>query len=61
MLPGLMPAMRAMLDDEAPESALELAYMANRQLRGDEQELEFIAKRLRHGPSPIPSWIAAGP
>lgn len=54
MLPGLMPAMRAMLDDEAPESALELAYMANRQLRGDEQELEFIAKRLRHGPSPYP-------
>jgi hypothetical protein len=54
LLPGLIPGMRAMLDDEASESALELAYLANRNLRGDEQEMEFVAKRLRHGPSPYP-------
>jgi hypothetical protein len=54
MLPGMVAGLTAMAADEAPESALELAYMANRNLRGDEQEVEFVAKRLRHGPSPYP-------
>lgn len=54
LLPGMVAGLTAMAADEAPESALELAYMANRNMRGDEQELEFIAKRLRHGLSPYP-------
>ncbi|WP_086824936.1 SAVMC3_10250 family protein [Allokutzneria sp. NRRL B-24872] len=54
MLPGMVEGLTAVAEDEAPESALELAYLANRNLRGDEQEVEFVAKRLRHGPSPYP-------
>jgi hypothetical protein len=54
MLPGMVQGLSAMTDDEAPDSALELAHLANRNARGDEQEVEFIAKRLRHGPSPYP-------
>jgi hypothetical protein len=53
-LPGMVQGLTAISDDEAPDGALELAYLAHRQMRGDEQEVEFIAKRLRHGPSPYP-------
>jgi hypothetical protein len=54
MLPGMVQGLTALAADEAPEGALELAHLANRNARGDEQEVEFIAKRLRHGPSPYP-------
>jgi len=54
MLPGMVRGLTAISDDEAPDGALELAYLAQRNARGDEQEVEFIAKRLRHGPSPYP-------
>lgn len=54
MLPGTVEGLTAIAADEAPEGALELVYTANRNLRGDEQEVEFVAKRLRHGPSPYP-------
>ncbi|GAA3436917.1 DUF7019 family protein [Kutzneria kofuensis] len=53
-LPGLVQGLEAIAADDAAESSLELAYLANRNLRGDEQEVEFVAKRLRHGPSPYP-------
>jgi hypothetical protein len=54
MLPGMVQGLTAITDDEAPEGVLELAHLAQRNARGDEQEVEFIAKRLRHGPSPYP-------
>jgi hypothetical protein len=54
MLPGMVQGLTAITDDEAPEGVLELAHLAQKNARGDEQEVEFIAKRLRHGPSPYP-------
>ncbi|NBH02912.1 SAVMC3_10250 family protein [Amycolatopsis sp. SID8362] len=54
MLPGMVRGLSALAADDAPASALELAYLANRNARGEEQEVEFVAKRLRHGPSPYP-------
>ncbi|MEU0531248.1 DUF7019 family protein [Amycolatopsis tolypomycina] len=61
MLPGMVAGLTAMAADEAPKDALELAYLAHRNGRGDEQELEFVAKRLRHGPSPYPELDAGRP
>ena len=54
LLPGMVEGLTAMAADDAPANALELAHMANRNLRADQQEVEFIAKRLAHGPSPYP-------
>lgn len=45
-------------DDEAPASALAATHVANRVIRGAEQEVEFLAKRLAHGPSPYPELDA---
>ncbi|MGW5642837.1 DUF7019 family protein [Saccharopolyspora sp. NPDC003752] len=45
----------ALLDeDTAPTSALASAHMANWLMCGDQQEVEFLAERLMHGPSPYP-------
>jgi len=40
--------------DRADHTALALVQQANRRLRGPAQNVEFIAKRLVHGPSPYP-------
>jgi hypothetical protein len=56
-LPGIVEGLRGVLAadgaDGQPE-ALPAAHLAHRQLRGTEQDLEFVAKRLAHGPSPYP-------
>jgi len=57
LLAGLAPAVTA--DGEAvPTNALGLVHLANRQMRGAEQEVEFLAKRLLHGSSPYPELDA---
>jgi hypothetical protein len=60
-LPGLLAGLAAALtvDGNAmPSNALASVYLANRQLRGAEQNVEFLAKRLLHGPSPYPELDA---
>jgi hypothetical protein len=56
-LPGIVDGLRGVLAADGatgqPE-ALAAAHLAHRQLRGTEQELEFVAKRLAYGPSPYP-------
>ncbi|MFI6097020.1 DUF7019 family protein [Lentzea sp. NPDC051213] len=55
-MPGLLAGLDAVLAEsgELPPNALGSVHMANRTVRGAEQELEFVAKRLAHGPSPYP-------
>jgi hypothetical protein len=56
-LPGIVEGLRGVLAADGatgrPE-ALAAAHLAHRQLRGAEQDLEFVAKRLAYGPSPYP-------
>lgn len=56
-LPGIVEGLRGVLAADGatgqPE-ALAAAHLAHRQLRGTEQHLEFVAKRLAYGPSPYP-------
>lgn len=57
LLAGLGPAVAAH-GDEVPANALGLVHLANRQMRGAEQDVEFLAKRLLHGSSPYPELDA---
>ena len=58
-VPGLLGGLAATIaDDEVPPSALASVHVANRLVRGAEQEVEFLAKRLLHGPSPYPELDA---
>lgn len=59
-MPGLVAGLdKALADnDEVPPNVLGSVHMANRMVRGVEQELEFLAKRLAHGPSPYPELDA---
>ncbi|MFE6281095.1 DUF7019 family protein [Streptomyces sp. NPDC057877] len=54
--PGLLAGLAAAVttDGEPQPDALASVQLANRTLRGAEQEVEFLAKRLLHGPSPYP-------
>jgi hypothetical protein len=56
-LPGIVAGLRGVLAADGatgqPE-ALPAAHLAHRHLRGTEQDLEFVAKRLAYGPSPYP-------
>lgn len=57
MIGGLAAALAADAEpsgNAVPGDALGTAHQAHRRLRGVEQELEFLAKRLQHGPSPYP-------
>ncbi len=55
LLAGLTAAVTADGADGAPQpDALASVQLANRTLRGAEQEVEFLAKRLLHGPIPYP-------
>ena len=55
LLAGLTAAVTADGADGAPRpDALASVQLANRTLRGAEQEVEFLAKRLLHGPIPYP-------
>jgi hypothetical protein len=40
--------------EEAERAALQVVHCANADLRGPAQNVEFVAKRLLHGPSPYP-------
>jgi hypothetical protein len=54
-MPGLISGLATAIagdSDAVPPDALASVYLANRQLRGVEQEVEFLARRLSHGPSP---------
>ncbi|GAB7051275.1 DUF7019 family protein [Catenuloplanes indicus] len=53
-LPGMVEGLRSVLAEEGGAEALATVHLAARQLRGTEQELEFVAKRLGQGPSPYP-------
>lgn len=64
-LPGIFAGLAAAVtadgeagEGAAPTSALASAHLANRLMRGAEQEVEFLAKRLAHGPSPYPELDA---
>jgi hypothetical protein len=60
-MPGLVAGLAAAVtaDGEAvPTSALASVHLANRLLRGAEQDVEFLAKRLLHGSSPYPELDA---
>lgn len=63
--PSTMPGMLAGLaavgtpgEEAVPPGALASVHLANRVLRGTGQEVEFLAKRLLHGPSPYPELDA---
>lgn len=56
-MPGLLSGLATALAADRntmPADALASVHLANRQLRGVEQEVEFVARRLSHGPSPYP-------
>jgi hypothetical protein len=56
-MPGVLAGIAAAVaadGDEASPDALASVHLANRLLRGPQQDVEFLAKRLLHGPSPYP-------
>lgn len=60
-MPGLLAGLAAAVTadgDTVSTSALASVHLANRLMRCAEQEVEFLAKRLLHGPSPYPELDA---
>jgi hypothetical protein len=63
MLPSLMQAITPAETDPAPDgepAALAVVHAATTGLRGPAQNMEFIAKRLLHGPGPNGSTVLLG-
>lgn len=58
-MPGLLDGLAATIaDDEAPPDVIASVHTANRLVRGVEQDVEFLAKKLAYGPSPYPELDA---
>ncbi|WP_405867854.1 DUF7019 family protein [Streptomyces sp. NBC_00005] len=60
-MPGMLAALAALGtpgEEAVSPEALASVHRANRMMRGTDQEVEFLAKRLLHGPSPYPELDA---
>lgn len=56
-LPGILSGVTAAMaagEEPAPVSALATIYNVSMRMFGAKQEVEFLAKRLLHGPNPYP-------
>ncbi|GAA4590542.1 hypothetical protein BJY16_009268 [Actinoplanes octamycinicus] len=53
LTPGVVRSLGSLIENDTTDP-LAAVHLAERHLTGPEQEVEFVAKRLAHGPSPYP-------